>query len=149
MSSGEDKPVIEITEKRLLIKKTRPEASSAASERCHIPTIIEIKAKVQSFFKPVARDPDITITQLNGIEEQLDLLIEKLDNFSFFRNQATKEEFEESIQEYIDEAVERINTIIGDDYPALTEALVDAVWVILQFYRVDIEIETALRKRFW
>ncbi|MEG1251011.1 MAG: hypothetical protein RSE37_20385, partial [Citrobacter sp.] len=97
----------------------------------------------------IVRDPDVTPAQLNGIEEQLDLLIEKLDTFSFFRNQATKEEFEESIQEYLDESVEQINTIINDDYPALTEALVDAVWVILQFYRVDIEIETALRKRFW
>ncbi|MEG0540638.1 MAG: hypothetical protein RR566_15220, partial [Comamonas sp.] len=100
-------------------------------------------------FTLIARDPDVTPAQLNGIEEQLDLLIEKLDTFSFFRNQATKEEFEESIQEYLDESVEQINTIINDDYPALTEALVDAVWVILQFYCVDIEIETALRKRFW
>ena len=104
---------------------------------------------MQSFFTLIARDPDVTPAQLYGIEEQLDLLIEKLDTCSFFRNQATKEEFEESIQEYLDESVEQINTIINDDYPALTEALVDAVWVILQFYRVDIEIETALRKRFW
>ena len=126
-----------------------PEASSAASQRSQIPTIIELKAKVNSFFKPVASDPDITATQLNGIEEQIDLLIEKLDIFSFFRNQATKEEFAEGVQEYIDETVEQINSLIEDDYPALTEALVDAVWVILQFYRVDIEIETALRKRFW
>ncbi|MEG0414441.1 MAG: hypothetical protein RR584_16450, partial [Comamonas sp.] len=122
---------------------------SAASDKLHLPTIIELKAKVQSFFTLIARDPDVTPAQLNGIEEQLDLLIEKLDTFSFFRNQATKEEFEESIQEYLDESVEQINTIINDDYPALTEALVDAVWVILQFYCVDIEIETALRKRFW
>ncbi|MGI2214220.1 hypothetical protein [Shewanella oncorhynchi] len=33
--------------------------------------------------------------------------------------------------------------------PALTEALVDSVWTILQYFRVDIDIETALRKRFW
>ena len=131
------------------VTKTGPEASSAASDKLHLPTIIELKTKVQSFFTLIARDPDVTPAQLNGIEEQLDLLIEKLDTFSFFRNQATKEEFEESIQEYLDESVEQINTIINDDYPALTEALVDAVWVILQFYCVDIEIETALRKRFW
>lgn len=149
LPAGEDKPAIEAMEPQPRVIKASPEACSAASQRGQIPTIIELKAKVKSFFKPVASDPDITATQLNGIEEQVDLLIEKLDNFSFFRNQATKEEFEESVQEYIDEAVGQINTLIEDDYPALTEALVDAVWVILQFYRVDIEIETALRKRFW
>lgn len=146
---GEESPVIEPTEAPQQVKNVSPEASSAASQRLHIPTIIELKARVNSFFKPVACDPDVTAAQLKGIEEQIDLLIEKLDNFSFFRNQASKEEFEEGVQDYIDEAVDQINTLIEDDYPALTEALVDSVWVILQFYRVDIEIETALRKRFW
>jgi len=79
----------------------------------------------------------------------IDQLIEKLDHFSFFRNQATKAEFEEGVQEYIDETVEEINGIIEDDYPALTEALVDSVWIILQYFKVEIDIETALRKRFW
>lgn len=100
-------------------------------------------------FKLIAKDPDITVAQFKGIEEQLDLLIEKLNDFSFFRNQATQAEFEESVQEYIDDTVDEINKLIEDDYPALTEALVDSVWTILQYFRVDIEIETALRKRFW
>ncbi|MCK7630371.1 hypothetical protein MZ018_09030 [Shewanella sp. JNE10-2] len=39
--------------------------------------------------------------------------------------------------------------IIEDDYPALTEVLVDAAWTILQYFRAYIEIETALIKRFW
>ncbi|MCR4535833.1 hypothetical protein OCF84_04040 [Shewanella xiamenensis] len=68
---------------------------------------------------------------------------------AFFRNQATKAEFEEGVQDYLDEMVDEINKVIGDDYPALTEALVDSVWTILQYFRVEIEIETALRKRFW
>lgn len=130
-------------------RKAKLEVSNAASDKNQIPTIFELKTKVQSFFKLVAKDPDITVAQFKGIEEQLDLLIEKLNDFSFFRNQATKAEFEESVQEYIDETVEEINGIIEDDYPALTEALVDSVWTILQYFRVDIEIETALRKRFW
>ncbi|MFB2758269.1 ankyrin repeat domain-containing protein [Shewanella xiamenensis] len=130
-------------------QKTRLEVSDAAVDRSQIPTLFDLKNRVQHFFKPIASDPSITAQQLNSVKEQVELLIEKLDNFSFFRNQATKAEFEEGIQEYIDETVEEINGIIEDDYPALTEALVDSVWTILQYFRVEIEIETALRKRFW
>ncbi|ABN60287.1 ankyrin repeat domain-containing protein [Shewanella baltica] len=130
-------------------KKAKLEVSNAASDKNQIPTLFDLKTKVQSFFKLIAKDPDITVAQFKGIEEQLDLLIEKLNDFSFFRNQATQAEFEESVQEYIDDTVGEINKLIEDDYPALTEALVDSVWTILQYFRVDIEIETALRKRFW
>nr|WP_246604538.1 ankyrin repeat domain-containing protein [Shewanella hafniensis] len=133
----------------IVSKKAKLEVSNAASDKNQIPTLFDLKTKVQSFFKLIAKDPDITVAQFKGIEEQLDLLIEKLNDFSFFRNQATQAEFEESVQEYIDDTVDEINKLIEDDYPALTEALVDSVWTILQYFRVDIEIETALRKRFW
>lgn len=130
-------------------KRSRLEVSNAAANRDKIPTLFDLKTKVHSFFTLVATDPTITVEQLNSVRALIDLLIEKLDNFSFFRNQATKAEFEEGVQEYIDETVEEINGIIEDDYPAITEALVDSVWTILQYFRVEIEIETALRKRFW
>lgn len=133
----------------IAFKKAKLEVSNAASDKNQIPTLFDLKTKVQSFFKLIAKDPDITVAQFKGIEEQLDLLIEKLNDFSFFRNQATQAEFEESVQVYIDDTVDEINKLIEDDYPALTEALVDSVWTILQYFRVDIEIETALRKRFW
>lgn len=129
--------------------KARLEVSDAAVDRSQIPTLFDLKNKVLHFFKPIASDPSITAQQLNSVKEQVELLIEKLDNFSFFRNQATKAEFEEGVQDYLDEMVDEINKVIGDDYPALTEALVDSVWTILQYFRVEIEIETALRKRFW
>ena len=129
--------------------KVRLEVSDAAVDRSQIPTLFDLKNKVLHFFKPIASDPSITAQQLNSVKEQVELLIEKLDNFSFFRNQATKAEFEEGVQDYLDEMVDEINKVIGDDYPALTEALVDSVWTILQYFRVEIEIETALRKRFW
>lgn len=131
------------------VKQAKLEVSNAAANRDKIPTLFDLKTKVHSFFKLIATDPTITVEQLNSVRVLIDQLIEKLDNFSFFRNQATKAEFEEGVQEYIDETVEEINGIIEDDYPALTEALVDSVWTILQYFRVEIDIETALRKRFW
>ncbi|WP_198782391.1 ankyrin repeat domain-containing protein [Shewanella putrefaciens] len=130
-------------------KQTRLEVSNAAANRGQIPTLLDLKTKVQSFFKLIATDPTITVEQFDSVRALIDQLIEKLDHFSFFRNQATKAEFEEGVQEYIDETVEEINGIIEDDYPALTEALVDSVWIILQYFKVEIDIETALRKRFW